>query len=133
MNEKREAQDSRRSSKGQNRFTPGQRVCKRSEFKIIFDNGARVRGTFLSLWHLACPDKPARLGIVVAKKYEPKATQRNLWKRRIREIFRNHGREIAPGHALIVMVSKCGKIPTSLEMKAEMMRLFARAGLLRQA
>ncbi|HTL47972.1 MAG TPA: ribonuclease P protein component [Verrucomicrobiae bacterium] len=120
------------SSKGHRKLTPGQKVRERNEFKAIFEKGTKARGIFLNLWYCPTPGQrgPAKLGIVVGRKAEPLATRRNVWKRRLREIFRNNNGEIKPGYSLVLMVLKCEKMPASREIEADFLGLLTKSGLI---
>jgi ribonuclease P protein component len=71
------------------RFTARHRLRRRSEFKRVYDRGAKVHGRFLTLFALPNQRDVSRLGIAATRKIGG-AVQRNLAKRRVREVFRTH-------------------------------------------
>jgi ribonuclease P protein component len=83
-------------------FGKQQRLLTPREFKAVFD-GALFKASHRSLLLLAIPradlvtsaGSPARLGLVVAKKYARHAVQRNRLKRLLRDSFRHHQTELA--------------------------------------
>jgi len=71
------------------RFRPADRIHKRREFQRVYDRGAKVQGRYMTLFCLPSEFDHSRLGIAATRKIG-KAVQRNLAKRRLREIFRTH-------------------------------------------
>jgi ribonuclease P protein component len=71
------------------RFTARHRLRRRSEFQRVYDRGAKVHGRFLTLFALPNQRDVSRLGIAATRKLGG-AVQRNLAKRRVREVFRTH-------------------------------------------
>lgn len=69
------------------RFTKGQRVRRREDFKQVFDHGVRVSSRYFTLLLARTAGSPVRLGIVASRKLGD-AVHRNRAKRLIREIFR---------------------------------------------
>jgi len=85
-------------------FKPDQRLLTSHDFKCVFDNVAIKAGTS-ELLVLAIDNhdkKPARLGLVVAKKNQKRAVDRNRFKRVIRESFRTHQHQLE-GLELVVL------------------------------
>ncbi|MFH1208532.1 MAG: ribonuclease P protein component, partial [Candidatus Omnitrophota bacterium] len=79
------------------RLGSDQRVRRQTTFKDLVENGQFARGEFFYLWvgkrddkERAPLTKKPSLGVVVSRKTDPTAAGRNLWKRRVREIFREH-------------------------------------------
>ena len=79
------------------------RITRRSEFGIISKRGRRVRALDLDVRYLASPLKFLRVGIIVPR-HGHSAVDRNLVKRRLRELVR---RELIPGIAGVDVVLRC--------------------------
>jgi ribonuclease P protein component len=71
------------------RFTARHRIRRRSEFQRVYDRGAKVHGRYITLFALPNQCDGSRLGIAATRKVGG-AVQRNLAKRRVREVFRTH-------------------------------------------
>ncbi len=89
-------------------YGPRDRVRKRSEYRRIQSRGAKVHTRhFIALVLPSLVDaEHARLGITITKKIG-NAVQRNLLRRRIREVFRLN-RAFFPPSADIVLIAKRG-------------------------
>ena len=69
------------------------------------------------------------IGIVVSRKTDPRATGRNLWKRRVREIFREHQAKLDRRAVCLVKVRSTQKKPPFSAMEEELIKLFKKAGV----
>lgn len=69
------------------RFPPSSRLRRRSEFTGVFDGGVKKHGRLMSVFVLSRADGLPRIGIAASKKLGG-AVDRNLAKRRLREVFR---------------------------------------------
>src|SRR5688572_27968473 len=84
------------------RFPRNARVRARADFDRIFEHGRRQATPRLAVnWHAT--DVPARLGLAVSRKVEPNAVGRNRIKRALREVFRHHRLQLAPGDYVVVV------------------------------
>ena len=70
------------------RFPPALRLRKRGEFTGVFDQGVKKHGRLMSVFVLAKAAGNSRIGIAASKKLGG-AVDRNLAKRRMREVFRH--------------------------------------------
>ncbi len=68
------------------------------------------------------------IGIVVSRKTDPTAVGRNLWKRRVREIFREQQARLHPEAVCLVKVRHAKKKPSFLAAKEDLIKLFKKAG-----
>ncbi|QSX79177.1 ribonuclease P protein component [Agrilutibacter solisilvae] len=83
------------------RFPRQVRVRAKADFDRIFAQGRRAATPRLAVhWH-ATPT-PARMGLAVSRKVDPHAVGRNRIKRALREAFRHHREQFAPGDYVVV-------------------------------
>lgn len=105
------------------------RVRNESDFKRIY-----TRGSFFSVGSFSINFMPnrmsfPRLGIVVSKKTESKATNRNKVKRRFREASRKLYDVLPPGYDVIVTVKKSGTNKNFSEIEKEIKEAFKKVSL----
>lgn len=101
-------------------FSKNQRVRKRLDFQRIFESGKLTRGNWFSVRSLQEePAGPPRLGLVISGKTESTAVKRNLWKRRVREVFRQEAARIRKGFLILVQARKNPRVPTKQEIEKE--------------
>ena len=68
------------------------------------------------------------IGIVVSRKTDPKAVGRNIWKRRVREIFREHQAKLHQHAVCLVKVRHTQKTPSFSAAEEDLIKLFKKAG-----
>lgn len=68
---------------------PADRVRRRPDFERAYDTGVRVHGRFMTLFVVPNTVGRSRLGVAATRKLGS-AVDRNLAKRRSRELFRRH-------------------------------------------
>jgi len=107
-----------------------QSIRTKQEFQSIFDHGLILKGKLLKVWvdyrvSGSAAERPLRLAIIVSRKTAAKATDRNTWRRRIREIMRKKYAAKFRNAAVIVVVKKSAQIAVSGEIEKEMDRLFS--------
>jgi ribonuclease P protein component len=81
-------------------FPRGARLRRRSEFSGVFETGVKRHGQLMSVCVRRAGTGRARVGIAASKKVGG-AVERNLTKRRVREIFRRL--DLPPGLDIVVM------------------------------
>lgn len=110
---------------GRGRFTPAQRVRKRSEYKLIQSQARRVStASFALLIFAREPSKTgARLGIVVSRRIG-NAVVRNRVKRLVREAFRAT-RELWESDVDLVVIAR--KVPEPATLAGVVAELEGRA------
>jgi len=103
-----------------------QRIRAQKDFRLIFKKGKMFKGAFLQIWYynsgLESSGLP-KLGVVISRKVSARATQRNLWKRRIREAFRRTREQLQEGSFVVVKARHQKKVPAYREIKVELENL----------
>ena len=87
-------------------FPKAARLTKTDEFSSVFALRPRRRSTHFVLYVRANGLAQARLGIVVGKKFAPRAAERNLVKRMVRELFRGRQDQFAGRDILLRLQAK---------------------------
>jgi ribonuclease P protein component len=82
------------------KFRPDEHIRRRAEFQQVYEQGARIRGRFSTLFLLPNKLSIGRLGIAATRKLGG-AVQRNRAKRLIREVFRRNN--TATGFDVVVV------------------------------
>jgi ribonuclease P protein component len=112
-----------------------QRIRRQATFKNLVEKGQFARGEYFYLWvgkrddkgRAGLKKKPA-IGIVVSRKAEPTAIGRNLWKRRVREIFREHQAQLHPEAICLVKVRRAQTKPPFSVAEKDLVSLFKKTG-----
>jgi ribonuclease P protein component len=84
------------------RFLPTHHLRTQREFQHAYGDGVKVYSKLFTLFLCENTLSHSRIGFSVRKKFGP-APQRNLFKRRMREIFRQHHAHIFPPVDIIVI------------------------------
>src|SRR3954447_4771645 len=84
-------------------FRPHERIKDPGDFRRAFDRRRSVSNEALIIYGVENGLDHPRLGISVSRKKVRRATARNRIKRLIREAFRLHKAELAPGMDLVVL------------------------------
>ncbi|MCY1224715.1 Ribonuclease P protein component [compost metagenome] len=87
-------------------FPKAARLTKTDEFSSVFALRPRRRSTHFVLYVRANSQAEARLGVVVGKKFAPRAAERNLVKRMARELFRQRRKELSGRDVLLRLQAK---------------------------
>ncbi|MCB9799842.1 MAG: ribonuclease P protein component [Candidatus Omnitrophica bacterium] len=119
----------------------GQRIRDPLFFKKTVREGQFARGFWINLWVIetarlisfrrtenkAIAQTGPCLGIVVSRKVNKRATVRNLWKRRIREVFRKNQTLIQNGHTLVIQAKIKERVPLYTELEKEIKKLYEKS------
>ena len=81
-------------------FRPHERIRRRADFRLVYEQGVRLSGRYTTLFILANALGVGRLGIAATRKLGG-AVKRNRAKRLIREVFRRN--KVAPGFDVVVV------------------------------
>jgi ribonuclease P protein component len=120
------------TGEGSHDFARVRRIVKTDEFSSVFRLRPTQKSAHFVLYTRLSPLPHARLGVVVAKRFAPRAVTRNTIKRVTRELFRQSG---LPAIDCLVRLSKPvnskdGPATTAAlkaALRAELARLFAQA------
>ena len=109
-------------------FPRSARVRARAEYDRIFQGGRRTSDPLLSL-HWLRDDAPARLGLAVSRKVDPRAVGRNRIKRVWRAQFRAL-RATLPAGAYVIVARPAAGSATTVALRAALASTLHRAGAL---
>jgi ribonuclease P protein component len=100
-----------------------ERLRERREYLTTRRHGTRGASRHFVVYANSNSRPHARLGITASTKVG-KATVRNWWKRRIREIFRRNKREFPPGYDFVVIVKAGADQAPTDQLEQELLELF---------
>lgn len=112
---------------GAQRLPRRQRIAKRREFLLVYENGKKLYSRNLVLYAMANELPYDRLGVTVSRKIG-KATVRNRVKRRLREIFRCNKRDATPALDLVINTRKAVAGLEFSELRDEVVAMLRRLG-----
>jgi len=105
------------------RLRKAERLLEREEFLATRRARNRASSGRFAVYARANGRRHARLGITASTKVGP-ATERNWWKRRIREIFRRNKRRYPAGYDLVVIVRPSAGRTSIDDFRDELIELF---------
>jgi len=111
------------------------RLTKNLQFEAVTNKGKAVYSPLLLIKHLKNNYNYSRFGIIVSNKVSKKASQRNLIKRRVREIIKSEINKIKKGQDIVIIISpkvinEQGKIKSYEQIKEILLTSFKKANLL---
>ena len=107
-----------------------QRLIQASLFGEAFAQKKNFVGRYMVFWLREGADAALRLGVVTSKKVSNRAVDRNLARRRLREIFRQHRAELSGSVDLVIIARHNLLFASCAEIESEFLHLAAKAGLL---
>ena len=107
------------------RFPRSARVRTRAEYTVVFDQARRCSDPLMSL-HWRLTDTPARLGMAVSRKVDPRAVGRNRIKRVLRDTVRHLLPELAGGD-YVVVARQAAAQASNEQIRQALLRLLRRA------
>lgn len=110
-----------------NRFPKGDRVLRRADFVSIYEKGIKRHGRYVVAFGLSAGDR-SRLGVTVTRKFG-KAHDRNLQKRRIREIWRTRRHEAGLDLVaidIVINVKNAAANASFAELSTDVLRVLGR-------
>ena len=114
-----------------NCFSRNQRMIKASLFREAFAQDRCFAGRTMVLWLRSGDGATLRLGVVTSKKVSNRAVDRNLARRRIREIFRLHRAELSGETDVLIIARRRLLSSTYHETESDFLFLAKKAGILK--
>ena len=108
-----------------------QRLTQASLFGEAFAQKRDFAGRYMVFWIREGADAALRLGVVTSKKVSNRAVDRNLARRRLREIFRHHRAELSGSFDLVIIARRNLLSADYAVVEREFLKLAERAGLLK--
>jgi len=102
------------------------RVSASRDFKRVYQKGSFFSASLFNVNYLANRLSFARLGVVINKKVEPKATKRNKIKRRFREASKKIYQSLPDGYDYIFNIKAKSKEANFAEIEKELKIFVAR-------
>lgn len=106
-----------------------QRLIQASLFGEAFAQKKNFVGRFMVLWLRTGQGAALRMGVVTSKKVSNRAVDRNLARRRLREIFRQHRAELSGPFDIVIIARRNLLSAPHAEVEREFMQLAGKAGL----
>jgi ribonuclease P protein component len=111
------------------------RLTKNLEFAAVASQGMAVYSPTLVIKNINNDFKYSRFGFIVSNKVSKKASQRNLIKRRLREIIRKNLEKIIKGKDIVIIVSpkiitSQGKVMTYEQIEKDLLNILGKANLI---
>ncbi|MES2202376.1 MAG: ribonuclease P protein component [candidate division FCPU426 bacterium] len=117
-------------------FGKNKRILRNSDYRRIFKSGRRANSSCFSLVYSINRSKTAtktpKLGLSVSRKAGD-AHERNLMKRRLREIFRLHQLEISENSEIVVIPRKEMLKFDYFSLENEVLKLFFKEKLIKES
>lgn len=101
-------------------------------FRRLYQKGTQAGNRYLVLYCRKNHSHENRIGLTTGKKLG-KAVTRNRVRRRLREIYRLHEGQFAPGYDIVVVARGQAVEATYQQLEQSYLSLAARLGLLREA
>ncbi|NQZ70969.1 MAG: ribonuclease P protein component [Lentisphaeria bacterium] len=106
---------------------------KSSEFQDVKERGESFAGSFVVMGILEAKDNQTRLGIVVGRKFDNRAVQRNRARRLIREAFRLLRHGVDKPVWIVAISRKRLKNASIQDVQNDFIKVFKEAGIWRSS
>ncbi|MCF7668310.1 MAG: ribonuclease P protein component [Verrucomicrobia bacterium] len=114
-------------------FQRRMRIQRSAEFRCLKETGSRISyGCLTANWGETRKHSHPRLGVITSKRIGSSVT-RNRTRRIIREAFRLHQHEIRNPVSIVLVARKSIADKSMREVERDMLKLFERAGLLKDS
>jgi len=110
-------------------LTAGRRIVKGRDFRRVYRLGRKMQGKKLKLYYFPNHQGITRFGFSISKKVG-KAVQRNLLKRRLREICRKYIFDFLPGWDIILVAREDAAAAPFSELEQEVLNMGRRGKIL---
>ncbi|MBM4152874.1 MAG: ribonuclease P protein component [Kiritimatiellaceae bacterium] len=114
-----------------NTLSKEQRLVQASLFREAFAQKNSRIGHYMVIWLRTGENASLRLGVVTSKKVSNRAVDRNLARRRVREIFRQHRAELSGAVDFVIVARRNLLTAAHADVEAEFLRLTRKAGAAR--
>lgn len=104
-------------------FPKSERILKGHEFRYLKENGKSTVGKLMVMSHAPAPDGKRRLGIIVTKKFNKRAVNRNRAYRVIREAYRLIKESVKECTWLVIIARKNLEEKSAAEVQQELLEL----------
>lgn len=115
-----------------NTLSKKQRLIQASLFGEAFAQKSSFAGRYMVFWLRTGQGAALRLGVVTSKKVSNRAVDRNLARRRLREIFRQHRAELSGPFDIVIIARQNLLSAPHADIEREFLRLAEKAGLLKK-
>jgi len=107
------------------------RVRLWAEFQAVRNQGQSKAGRFLVIGSLADPSlaDDRKFGFITSKKCSKKAVARNLIRRRLRQIVRQHGDFLLPNQMVVTIARWCAVEASYAELEKDWLKIVKRLGI----
>jgi len=109
-----------------------QRIRKNKEFLNLYKKGRFFKDQLFLLKFVKNSCKSSRFGFVVSLRVSKRAVDRNLLKRRMREIVRSQIESIRDGYDLVFIMSPNARLADFRKLKDAVINALNRSGLLKK-
>jgi len=112
-----------------NTLSRSQRLIEASLFREAFAQNRSFVGKTMVLWLRSGDGAALRLGIITSKKVSNRAVDRNLARRRLREIFRQHRAALSAEVDIILIARRRMLTASYTETEQDFLHLAKQAGI----